>query len=502
MSFDPSTSPVSPPPPIAGSLNASGITLSRLAISWIWFRHLSSLLIPVSTLAFLWTGPHPWYVAPLFMLPPMFALSIDSNATVEQRQPVAGTPAWPFDALVYLLAGLQLLIVFELARMFAIQGFFSVDTVMVLLVVGGSSGFSIITAHELIHRSNLFEQSLGRLVLATVLQEHFYTEHLRGHHVKVGLSDDPATARFGESFEAFYRRTIPGQLRSAWRIEAKRLGDPDMSLFDVRSLGNRVVHGMAVGWGIGFAIWFQFGLTSFAAFLLQAFMASRLLEAVNYFEHWGLRRTTRSVRPRDSWDTHSWFTYYGLTGLSRHADHHREPARPYQELQVFEEAPILPTGYIGLVDMVMGKNHEFQQHAVRELMRRDLGPFSPETDPEEAERGRETAEQILATPPPTAAGLFGPNAKGERGVRVVLRRIAILLGIVLVFTAGIQFESPGTLSFLARFALNAWIMGAFVTMISVYRRLQTEDMSEGLRWCAAMGTLFLIGTITANAVGF
>ena len=62
-------------------------TLSWPAVSWIWVRHLSSLLIPVSTLAFLWTGPHVWYVAPLFMLPPIFALVLDSNSTVELRQP-------------------------------------------------------------------------------------------------------------------------------------------------------------------------------------------------------------------------------------------------------------------------------------------------------------------------------------------------------------------------------------------------------------------------------
>jgi alkane 1-monooxygenase len=234
-------------------------------------------------LAFLFTGPHPWYIAPLFMLPPIFALGMDSNATVERRQPLESTPAWPFDALVYLLAGLQLLIVFQLAHMFTLQGFFSVDTVMVLLVVGGSSGFSIITAHELIHRNNLFERTLGRLVLATVLQEHFYTEHLRGHHVKVGLPEDPATARFGESYEAFYRRTVPAQFRSAWALEAKRLGDPSMPFFDIRTLGNRVLHGLALSSGIGMFIWIQFGVVSFAAFLLQAFMASRLLEAVNYF---------------------------------------------------------------------------------------------------------------------------------------------------------------------------------------------------------------------------
>jgi len=476
-------------------------TLSWPAVSWIWVRHLSSLLIPVSTLAFLWTGPHVWYVAPLFMLPPIFALVLDSNSTVELRQPVASTPAWPFDALVYFLAALQLLIVFELARLFSVQGFFSVDTAMVFIVVGGSSGFSIITAHELIHRSKLWERTLGRLVLATVLQEHFYTEHLRGHHVRVGLPEDPATARFAESYEAFYRRTIPGQFKSAWRLEAKRLGDPEMSLFDTRMLHNRILHGIAVGWGFGLSIWAYFGFVSFIAFLLQAFMASRLLEAVNYFEHWGLRRTTRQVRPTDSWDTHSWFTYYGLTGLSRHADHHREQSRPYQQLQIFEEAPLLPTGYVGMVDMVMGRNYEFQKHAVRELQERELGPFNPVTDPEEAARAHETAQEILSYTPPPPAGLFGPNARGERGVRVIAPRLAVLLGVLLVFTAGVQFETASTLSFAGRFALNAWILGAFAVMIRVFRGLSEQGVNESLSWCAAMGTLFLIGVITGSALG-
>ncbi len=59
-----------------------------------------------------------------------------------------------------------------------------------------------------------------------------YTEHLRGHHVRVGTPDDPATARFGEAYEPFFRRTVPAQFRSAWRLELTRLGDAEMSLFN------------------------------------------------------------------------------------------------------------------------------------------------------------------------------------------------------------------------------------------------------------------------------
>lgn len=215
----------------------------------IWSRHLLSFYFPLVSTLFLVTGPHVWWQALLFIVPLDLAFRLDNRGVVERRQPVASLPAWPFDLLVYGLAGVQLLNIGLLAHMYAGQSFFSMDLLMAFVVVGASSGFSIITAHELIHRKNRWEQRLGRLLLCTVLYEHFYTEHIRGHHVRVGTPDDPATARFGETFLAFYRRTVPAQFRSAWRLEKKRLGDPDMRNTDPRMLRNRVVHGIVVEWG-------------------------------------------------------------------------------------------------------------------------------------------------------------------------------------------------------------------------------------------------------------
>jgi hypothetical protein len=102
-----------------------------------------------------------------------------------------------------------------------------------------------------------------------------------------------------------------------------------------------------------------------------------------------------------------------------------------------------------MIDLVSGKVHEFKKYAVEELQRRELGPFSPETDPAEAARTHEIAEQILAYEPKPPPGLFGPNAKGESGGLVVAKRVAIWLGIVLAITLGSQFESAGELSFAA-----------------------------------------------------
>ena len=468
------------------------------AVFRVWFFHLASLVFPLLALVFLWTGPHAWYVASLFMLPLGALLFVDRQAKSEKRQPAPDLPALPYDVLVYVLAGLQLLVVLELARMFTVQSIFSMDMAMVVTVVGASSGFSIITAHELIHRRTPWERLLGRLLLCTVLYEHFYTEHLRGHHRRVATEDDPATARFGESFSAFWRRTVPGQFRSAWNLERARLGDPDMPLLDRRMLGNRVLHGIAVEWSLALAILVAFGTTAFVAFLLQAFIAVRLLEVVNYFEHWGLQRKSARVRPQDSWDTYSRFTYYGLTGLSRHADHHAHPSRPYQQLRVHEEAPELPTGYVGLIDMVLADNEAFMQSADAELRRCRLGPYAPDATPEErarlerweAKRADRDAEPASAAPEWILRAL--------RPLPPAARPFAFWGALVLVFSVGAWIEAGtgGASGFAATLVRNFVVLGVFAGAIATQRALARRTEREGLAWLVAFALLFVVGHLS------
>jgi alkane 1-monooxygenase len=84
------------------------------------------------------------------------------------------------------------------------------------------------------------------------------------------------------------------------------------------------------------------------------------------------------VEPVDSWDTESWFTLYTLVGLSRHADHHAFAARPYPQLRHWQESPKLPSGYFGMVPLVLARNRRFQRLMTAELRRRKLGPFAEE----------------------------------------------------------------------------------------------------------------------------
>jgi len=350
---------------------------SALETARIFGMHCLCFVLPVTALAFLLTEPHPWYLALPWFGVVVASVEIDKRSRAERRQPTERLATWPFDAMLYVLVAFQFVILGVMLHAVRANGFWRADTLIAGLLVGINSGYSaIVVAHELIHRPSRRLQRLGRALLATVLYEHFYTEHVRGHHLRVGTPADPATARFGETFHAFYRRTVAAQFRSAWRLEAKRLGDEDMKLTDRRLLHSRVVQGLAAEWTVALAILGLLGTGPFLLYVGQALIAIRLLEAVNYFEHWGLVRSEKKVTAMDSWDTESLFTLYTLVGLSRHADHHAFATRPFQQLRHRDESPKLPYGYFGMVDMVLFANRRFRKAMTAELERTRLGPYA------------------------------------------------------------------------------------------------------------------------------
>lgn len=360
-------------------------TESRISVSRAWLLHLWAYVLPVSNLAFLLTGPHNIWQAALWTFPLWILVGIDNRAPNDLRQPDDKAPHWMFDLHVYALTALQLanhVLVGVMASQLVFNGWLDWVTAFAnLIAVGILSGVSagytgIVLAHELVHRRNKVEYFLGRLLLMFVCYEHFATEHIRGHHPRVGTRQDPATARFGEDFKTFFRRTVPAQFKSAWRLEKVRLGDPQMKLPDPRMLQHRVLQGVVAQIAIIIGYFTLFGVAGGVFFLMQSRTAVLMLEAVNYVEHWGLLRQGKTVRVIDSWDTDNWFTLHTLVGLSRHSDHHNRASRSYHLLRHFDASPKMPRGYYGTVVMALLNNAEYQKLATEELKRRGLGPFA------------------------------------------------------------------------------------------------------------------------------
>ncbi|MEE2032862.1 alkane 1-monooxygenase [Rhodococcus chondri] len=222
------------------------------------------------------------------------------------------------------------------------------------LSVGVVAGIGINTAHELGHKKVDFERTLSKIALTQSFYGHFFIEHNRGHHVRVATPEDPASARFGESFWAFLPRTVVGSARSAWRLERARLDRLGSSPWTLR---NDVLSAwlMSVAlFGILVAV-FGIGIAPFL--LIQAVFGFGLLETVNYLEHYGLlRRKTASGRyercnPAHSWNSDHLVTNIFLYHLQRHSDHHANPTRRYQTLRSMDVSPNLPAGYATMLTL-------------------------------------------------------------------------------------------------------------------------------------------------------
>ncbi|WP_296620919.1 alkane 1-monooxygenase [Marivirga sp.] len=257
------------------------------------------------------------------------------------------TYCWTFFQLAFIIwavwaASTQSLSIFEWITF----------TIAVSLSTGG---IGITVAHELGHKKSKLERFYCKVLLMTVSYMHFYIEHNKGHHVRVSTPEDPATSRENESFYAFWWRSVTKGYLSAWEIENKSLERKGKSKF---SIHNQMIwftilpfiFAAALTFGISLIIG-QFTWIPFAFFFAQSFLAFSLLEAVNYVEHYGLRRKKidenryERVEPHHSWNANHMVSNFFLFQLQRHSDHHFNAIKRYQVLDDYEKAPQLPAGY-------------------------------------------------------------------------------------------------------------------------------------------------------------
>ncbi|UEP49012.1 alkane 1-monooxygenase [Burkholderia ambifaria] len=324
---------------------------------YLWLLGAVTITLPIfSAQLALSTGLHVfWWFGPLFafgVIPILDTLIGDDR----DNPPEAVVPdlerAHYYRYIVYLATLVEYAAFFMCVWIVGTHTLAWYDYVGFALSLGAATGISINTAHELGHKTSRLERWLAKVTLAPVAYGHFFVEHNRGHHVRVATAEDPASARYGESFWAFLPRTVTGSIRSAWRLERTRLERLGHSPWTWR---NEVLHAWAmtvIVWGIAIAM---AGKVVIPFLVIQAVYGASLLEVVNYVEHYGLgRRKLPSGRyerctPQHSWNSNHVVTNLFLYQLQRHADHHANPTRSYQALRHFDDSPQLPAGYATMI---------------------------------------------------------------------------------------------------------------------------------------------------------
>lgn len=346
---------------------------------------LLSLFFPSAVLIFLLTGPHDsasallwtmalWSLVAADWLSPRIRVRRAADGDGGHDQIKRSSHKAFYNGLLYSLALLQFCNIFfmlvyagQLQWQTGEQIATSLINLVVLrIMVGTSSGSSgIIVAHELIHRASKSLQLIGRLLMCTVCYEHFIIAHKQGHHRRVAKPDDIATAKTGEPYETYCRRVYLEHWRYAWRYEMGRLGLTE-NPWQRAMFANRVLQGLIFECLLVIVIIAGFGWVAAALFLYCAYAGVRLLEAINYFQHWGLRSKAHSAL---AWVNDSWLTHYALLGLSNHVEHHEHAVTHYQDIAYSEQGPKMPYGYFVMNLWVKLHNPSYQKMAARELER-------------------------------------------------------------------------------------------------------------------------------------
>ena len=238
-----------------------------------------------------------------------------------------------------LLVAMVLVLGWSLTRVVGFENWLDV------VLAAGSSGYilgaiGIAAAHELGHRRNSLDKSLGLTLLACIGYAHYQVSHHR-HHVRVGLPDDPATAHREENLYQFFPRYMVG----IWR---------DANAMVARFRGHRRHAPALLLAGSGLllcAIGACFGAKGAVFWLVQAAVGLFLIGSVDYIQHWGLRRRLlengryERAGPAHAWESPYWLSERFTFNLTRHGFHHLMPTKEAYSLQRLPAAPQMPYSY-------------------------------------------------------------------------------------------------------------------------------------------------------------
>jgi alkane 1-monooxygenase len=253
-----------------------------------------------------------------------------------------------YDWILYFSVVLHVCVVFRFISVISNAELEIFDRVAYVLMMGtilGVNGINI--GHELGHKTaHRLKTLLAHIMLFTSLQNHFIIYHNGGHHRDVATPLDYTSAKEGTIFYWFAIRSQIGGYFKTWQLEAARLKLQGKSPFL-----NKMILFTLMPVSLIFCLYFFLGSEVSFYYFIAAVYGISILEAQNYFSHYGLRRKKLSngsyerVKPRHSWNSDHLIGRILLFELSRHSDHHHSGAKPFQILDSKKDSPTLPYGY-------------------------------------------------------------------------------------------------------------------------------------------------------------
>lgn len=315
------------------------------------FKYFSAFIVPLlGLLTFNSTGFIAYIgIISLYVLVPVLENFLPQNTyNLTSIEKELATETIFYDVVLYLSVPLHLFVVYQFLITVSNPSLPLSDLIACILFMGtilGVNGINI--GHELGHKKDhKLKQFLAHILLLTAIQNHFMTYHNSGHHRDVATPNDLTSAKEGDIFYWFALKSQIGGYFKTWRLESERLKSQGKSL-----LFNPMIFFTGLSISLFVVINFFYGLNVTVIYFITAVYGISVLEAQNYFSHYGLRRKMKAngryerVKREHSWNSDHIIGRVLLFELTRHSDHHHSGAKPYQILESKDDSPTLPYGY-------------------------------------------------------------------------------------------------------------------------------------------------------------
>ena len=315
------------------------------------FKYFSAFIVPLlGLLTFNSTGFIAYIgIISLYVLVPVLENFLPQNTyNLTSVEKELATETIFYDVVLYLSVPLHLFVVYQFLITVSNPSLPLSDLIACILFMGtilGVNGINI--GHELGHKKDhKLKQFLAHILLLTAIQNHFMTYHNSGHHRDVATPNDLTSAKEGDIFYWFALKSQIGGYFKTWRLESQRLKSQGKSL-----LFNPMIFFTGLSISLFVVINFFYGLNVTVIYFITAVYGISVLEAQNYFSHYGLRRKMKAngryerVKREHSWNSDHIIGRVLLFELTRHSDHHHSGAKPYQILESKDDSPTLPYGY-------------------------------------------------------------------------------------------------------------------------------------------------------------
>ncbi|MBV2133343.1 xylene monooxygenase subunit XylM [Pseudomonas sp. MAP12] len=203
---------------------------------------------------------------------------------------------------------------------------------------------SLPVSHELMHRRHWLPRRMAQLLATFYGDPNRDIAHVTTHHLELDTPLDSDTPYRGQTIYSFVVTATVGAIKDAAKIEAEILRRKGKSPWN---LSNRMYQYVVLLLALPGIVTYFGGTTAGLVAIISMVSAKAIVEAFNYFQHYGLvREIGKPIQLHHAWNHMGMIVRPLGCEITNHINHHIDGYTRFYELRPEREAPQMPSLFV------------------------------------------------------------------------------------------------------------------------------------------------------------